>query len=50
VTSIEVQTARGEDWRAIRDLRLRALIDAPDAFGSTYEDERESDEPRGARG
>jgi len=44
VTSIEVKTARGEDWRAIRDLRLRALIDAPDAFGSTYEDERESDE------
>jgi len=44
VTSIEVRMAREEDWRTIRDLRLRALIDAPDAFGSTHQEEREKDE------
>lgn len=37
---MQLHVAREEDWEAIRDVRLRALLDAPDAFGSTYEEER----------
>jgi ribosomal protein S18 acetylase RimI-like enzyme len=37
---IEVRTARSDEWRRVRDLRLRALADSPDAFGSTFERER----------
>jgi GNAT superfamily N-acetyltransferase len=36
---MEVRQARGADWEALRELRLRALADAPDAFASTLEDE-----------
>ncbi len=34
-----VLPAQPEDWRAYREIRLRALREAPDAFGSTYDHE-----------
>jgi ribosomal protein S18 acetylase RimI-like enzyme len=44
--SVEVRPARHEEWRELRTLRLRALADAPDAFGSTIDAEREFGEDR----
>lgn len=35
VTVIELQS---EEWQRLRSIRLRALRDAPDAFGSTYDE------------
>jgi GNAT superfamily N-acetyltransferase len=32
----EVRRVRAEDWQALRDTRLRALAEAPEAFGTTY--------------
>ena len=36
---MEVRRIRAGEWRELRELRLRALADAPDAFGSTLEEE-----------
>jgi GNAT superfamily N-acetyltransferase len=36
---ISVRPVKPDEWRIYRDIRLRALLDAPDAFGSTYEAE-----------
>jgi GNAT superfamily N-acetyltransferase len=42
---VKVRAARSAEWERARDLRLRALTDDPDAFGSTLERELESAEP-----
>jgi GNAT superfamily N-acetyltransferase len=39
---VEIRRIGRDEWRELRDLRLCALKDAPDAFGSTYEDESSS--------
>lgn len=35
--TFHVRRARRKDWSALRAIRLEALSDSPDAFGSTYE-------------
>jgi GNAT superfamily N-acetyltransferase len=37
---IEIRVATRDEWEPVRELRLRALADAPDAFGSTLDRER----------
>jgi GNAT superfamily N-acetyltransferase len=41
--AVELRRIRDDEWSELRDLRLRALSDAPDAFTATYE--REVEEP-----
>jgi GNAT superfamily N-acetyltransferase len=36
---VEIQRAEPVDWPRVRNLRLRALLDAPEAFGSTHTQE-----------
>ena len=33
---ITVRRARGDDWMALRTIRLESLADTPEAFGSTF--------------
>lgn len=33
---MDVHRVRQDEWRTLRDVRLRALADAPDAFGTTH--------------
>ena len=35
---------RVDEWQELRELRLRALLDAPDAYGSTFEEESQEPE------
>ena len=41
-----VRRARTHEWEALREIRLAALTDSPDAFGSTLAEERDADEAR----
>ncbi|HEY9408251.1 MAG TPA: GNAT family N-acetyltransferase [Jiangellaceae bacterium] len=45
-SGVRVETIGPDDWRTWRDLRLASLLDAPAAFGSTYEQWRDADETR----
>jgi ribosomal protein S18 acetylase RimI-like enzyme len=44
--SVEIRAVARDEWRELRDLRLRALADARDAFGSTIERERGYEEAK----
>lgn len=37
---VSIITAGPDDWRAVREVRLRALADSPDAFGVTLQEAR----------
>jgi ribosomal protein S18 acetylase RimI-like enzyme len=41
VPTFRVRRLRAEEWSTYRDLRLRALADSPDAFGSVLQIERQ---------
>jgi ribosomal protein S18 acetylase RimI-like enzyme len=43
---MEIRLAEPDDWPSVRDVRLRALQDAPDAFGATFENDAANDEGR----
>jgi GNAT superfamily N-acetyltransferase len=42
--AMEIRPTTEDDWEPLRDIRLRALADAPQAFGSTLERERDRTE------
>lgn len=37
--TIEIRRVRVDEWRLVRYIRLRALAEAPESFGSTYADQ-----------
>lgn len=42
--AVSVRRIRSDEWQLLRDLRLRSLTDAPEAFGQRYDDAaRQSD-------
>lgn len=41
---VVVRNAVADEWRAVREIRLRALAEEPRAFGSTYAREAPFDE------
>lgn len=42
----DVRRVRPEEWQALRDVRLRALTDAPEAFAARLEESRRHPEAR----
>ena len=44
LNGVEIVLATSEDWERVRDVRLRALADAPFAFGSRLEEEQDRPE------
>jgi ribosomal protein S18 acetylase RimI-like enzyme len=46
VTDVEIQRIGPDEWEVFRDLRLRALREAPYAFGSRYADWVDASESR----
>lgn len=43
---IEIRNLHPDDWRDIRDIRLRSLVDAPEAFTSDHRRESAYDEEK----
>ena len=44
LNGVAITLAKNEDWERVRDVRIRALTDAPFAFGSRLEQEQERPE------
>jgi GNAT superfamily N-acetyltransferase len=36
--AVSVQRIRPQEWQLLRDIRLRSLLDAPEAFGQRYDE------------
>jgi RimJ/RimL family protein N-acetyltransferase len=37
MSELVVRRIRGDEWRHLKDVRLRALLNSPESFGSSYE-------------
>jgi ribosomal protein S18 acetylase RimI-like enzyme len=44
LNGVAIVLATGEDWEQVRDVRLRALADAPFAYGSSLKEEQDRPE------